>query len=106
MSSTLLFMAPMVRWLAATNLTGEVQTLKDVDEENLPQEEAERSLVGLPVAKLLSIDHDPQKDKCNYEEDDAEPILTPCSSVLLESLLTGSKNLNLYGCPKCINFAG
>jgi len=53
--------------------------------------------VGLSAAKLLSVDHDPQKDKHNYEEDDAEPILTPDSSVLLESLLTGSKNLNLYG---------
>lgn len=66
----------------------------------MPQEEAERSLVGLSALKLLPEDPDPQKDRNNREEDDVESILTLDSSVLLESILTGSKNLNLYGWPK------
>lgn len=56
--------------------------------------------MGLSALKLLPEDHDPQKDRNNHEGDDVESILTLDSSVLLESILPGSKNLNLYGWPK------
>lgn len=53
----------------------ETQTLKGEDGENMPQEKAERSPVGLSAATLPPVDQEPQKDRHNHQEDEAEPIL-------------------------------